>query len=81
LFLNLAGVPGPYETGILDKWISCIVAQTIVRQLDAARKSINLVCALPNITEKTLNRIGAANVAVHHLWKGVECQQMLFIFH
>jgi hypothetical protein len=42
---------------------------------------INLISALPNIAKKTFNGIGTANVAMHHWWKRIKRQQMLFIFH
>src|SRR5215831_16303376 len=53
------------HTEIRCKRISWIVAQTIVRQLNAAREHLNLIGALPHIAEQTLNGIGGLNVAVH----------------
>jgi hypothetical protein len=44
------------------------------------RESINLVSALSHVTEKAFNGIGGASISMHHLWKGIKCQKMLFIF-
>ncbi len=44
-------------------------------------EGIDLVGSLPNIAKETFNGIGGANIAMHHLWKGVKGQEMLFIFH
>ncbi len=44
------------------------------------RKGVNLIGALPDIAKETFNRIGTANVAMRHRWKGIKRQQMLFIF-
>jgi hypothetical protein len=44
------------------------------------REGINLVGALSHVTKKTFNRIGRANIAMHHLWEGIKGEQMLFIF-
>ena len=43
------------------------------------REHINLIGALPHIAEQTLNGIGALNVAVHALRKGIKRQQVLFV--
>lgn len=42
---------------------------------------IDLVRSLPNIAKETFNGIGGANVAMHHWWKRIKGQHMLFIFH
>ena len=44
------------------------------------REGVNLVCALAHVTKKTFNRIGRANIAMHHLWEGIKGEPMLFIF-
>ena len=44
------------------------------------RESVDLIGALPDIAKEAFNRVGAANVAMHDRWKGIKCQQMLFIF-
>ena len=43
------------------------------------REGVDLIRALPHITEKTFNRIGAANVTVHDRRKSVKGEEMFFI--
>jgi len=43
-------------------------------------EGINLIGALPNIAKETFNGIGAANVPMHDLRKGIIREKMLFIF-
>ena len=43
-------------------------------------EGINLIGALPNIAKETFNGIGAANVPMHDLRKGIKREKMLFIF-
>ncbi len=44
------------------------------------REGVNLIGALPNIAKQAFNGIGAPNVAMHDLWKGIKRQKMVFIF-
>ena len=44
------------------------------------REGVNLIGALSHVPKKTFNRIGGANIAMHHLWEGMKGEQMLFIF-
>ncbi len=44
------------------------------------REGINLIGALPDITKKAFNRIGATNIPMHDRWKGIKRQQVLFLF-
>jgi hypothetical protein len=44
-------------------------------------EGVNLIGALPHIAKEAFNGIGGANVAMHHLRKGVKREQMLFILH
>ena len=44
------------------------------------REGINLIGALSNIAEKAFDGIGRLNMTIHGRWKGIKCQQMLFIF-
>jgi hypothetical protein len=69
----------PHSTEILCKRISCIVAQTMVRQLVSKVQDVNLVGALAHIAEKTFDRIGRLNGSVHVLRKRIKGQQVLFI--
>ena len=43
-------------------------------------EGVNLIRAPSNMTKQAFNRIGATNVAMHDLWKGIKRQKMLFIF-
>jgi hypothetical protein len=43
-------------------------------------KSINLIGPLPNIAKKAFNRIGTANITMHHRWKSIKREEMLLIF-
>src|SRR5258708_9281127 len=43
-------------------------------------KSINLIGPLPNIAEKAFNRIGTANVTMHHRRESIKREEMLLIF-
>jgi hypothetical protein len=54
-----------YFTGTLRSRMPSIAAQTIVRQLNAARKRVDLIRPLPHEAPETLNGIGALNVSVH----------------
>ena len=40
---------------------------------------INLMCALPHITEQTFDSIGRLNISVHGRWEFVKRQQVLFV--
>jgi hypothetical protein len=42
-------------------------------------KRIDLIGALSHIAKKALNGVGAADVTVHHLWKSIKRQEMLFV--
>jgi hypothetical protein len=35
------------------------------------RKGVNLIGTPPNIAKQTFNRIGTADIAMHHLWEGI----------
>jgi hypothetical protein len=52
----------------------------MVRQLVAPREGVDLIGALPHEASQAFNRIGAANVAVHHRREGIEREEMLFVF-
>ena len=54
---------------ILCKRMSCIVAQTMVRQLVSAREDVNVIGALPHEASETFDRIGRLNVSVQRLRK------------
>jgi len=54
-----------------------MVAQTIVRQLNAARERLNLVGTLPDEAPQTLDGIRCADVAVHRLQKVVKGEGLL----
>ncbi len=56
-----------------------IVAQTMVRQLNAAREHVNLVGALTNVAEQALDGIGRFDVTVHRLRKVVKGQRLVFV--
>ena len=43
------------------------------------REDIDLIGALPHITEQALNGIGGLNMSMHGLRKGIKGQEMLFI--
>src|SRR5450432_1406048 len=43
-------------------------------------EGVNLIRSLSYIAKKTFNRIGGANVTVHHLWKVVIGQKMFLVF-
>ncbi len=43
-------------------------------------EGVNLIRAPSNITKQAFNGIGATNVAMHDLWKGIQRQKMFFIF-
>ncbi len=68
-----------HHTEILCKRMSCIVAQTIVRQLDAAREGLNLIGALPHVAEETFDGIGRLNMSMHRLRKRKKGEGMLFV--
>jgi hypothetical protein len=57
-----------------------MTAHTMVRQLVAPREGVDLIGALPHEAPQALDRIGAANGAVHDRWESIERQQILFIF-
>ena len=42
-------------------------------------EDVDLIGALAHIAEKTFNGIGALNMAVHRLRKGVKCEEVLLI--
>ncbi len=42
-------------------------------------KDVDLISPLSHIAEQTFNGIGALNVAVHRLRKGIKGQEVLFI--
>jgi hypothetical protein len=44
-----------------------IVAQTMVRQLNAAREHVNLIGALSHEASETLDGVGRSDVAMHRL--------------
>ncbi len=67
------------HTGIFLRAMPSMIAQTIIRQLNAARKHVNLVSTLPNIVEQTLDGIGRPDIAVHRLRKLVKGQRLLFL--
>ncbi len=52
----------------------------MVRQDVSKVQGVNLIGALPNIAKQAFNGIGATNVAMHDLWKGIKRQKMVFIF-
>ncbi len=66
-------------TEILCKRISCIVAQTIARQLDTAREHVDLIGPLSYIAKETFNDIGCLNMPMHALRELVKRQEMLFV--
>jgi len=43
------------------------------------REHVNLIGALPHITEETLNGIGGLNVPMHRLRKRIKRQEVLFV--
>ncbi len=43
------------------------------------REDIDLIGALPHITEQAFNGVGGLNMAVHRLSKGIKGQEVLFI--
>lgn len=69
----------PHHSEILCKWISCIVAQTIARQLFSKVQDIDLISALPHEAPQTFNGVGRLNVSMHRLGKGVKRQEGLFV--
>ena len=42
-------------------------------------ESIDLISALSHVTEEALNRVRGANIAMHHLWKRIKREQMVFV--
>src|SRR6266702_2957034 len=63
------------------KRISCMTAQTMVRQLVSVRACVNLIRPLANIAKEAFNRIGAANVAMHDRRKRIKGQKMFARVH
>jgi hypothetical protein len=53
------------HTVILCKRMSWIVAQTIVRQLVSKVQDVDLIGALTNVAEETLDGIGGPDVPEH----------------
>ena len=68
-----------HHSEILCKRMSWSVAQTIVRQLVSKVQDVDLIGALANIAEQTLDGIGCLNVSVHVLRKRIKGQQVLFV--
>jgi hypothetical protein len=56
-----------------------MVAQTMVRQLNAAREHVNLIGALTNVAEQTLDGVGSPDAAVHRLRKVKKGERLVFL--
>ena len=46
---------------------------------DLGGEHVDLISALPYITEETLNRVGGLKVSVHDLRKRIKRQEVLFV--
>ena len=55
-----------------------MVAQTMVRQLNAAREHVNLVGTLTHEAPETFDGVGGSNIPVHSLWKLVKGESLVF---
>jgi hypothetical protein len=67
------------HTEILCKWISWMVAQTMIRQLVSVVNTSIWKVALAHIAEQAFNGIGGLNVPVHRGRKRIKGQQVLFV--
>jgi hypothetical protein len=58
-----------------------MVAQTMVRQLNAAREHVDLISALTHEAPQTLASVGGSDGAVHRLRKLVKGQRLVFFLN
>ena len=78
-FISPAEYRELHSSASLCKRISCIVAQTIVRQLVSKVQDVDLICALAHEAPEAFNGVGRLNMPVHGSRKSREREEMLFV--